>query len=53
MCLFLHNEKGISMKCLAFDQGCLKFLEEEYGANEVIGANYTTTTPFLKPLLIF
>jgi hypothetical protein len=23
------------------------------GANEVIGANYTVTTPFLKPLLIF
>jgi hypothetical protein len=23
------------------------------GANEVIGANYTVTTPFYKPLLIF
>jgi hypothetical protein len=23
------------------------------GANEVIGANYTVSTPFLKPLLIF
>jgi hypothetical protein len=23
------------------------------GANEVIGANYTVTTPFFKPLLIF
>jgi hypothetical protein len=24
----------------------------DVGANEVIGANYTVTTPFLKPLLI-
>jgi hypothetical protein len=26
---------------------------EEWGANSVLGANYTVTTPFFKPLLIF
>jgi hypothetical protein len=53
----MNEFKNMHKECGEVDwHDCVHFCKdyaEKWGANEVIGANYTVTNPFLKTLLIF
>jgi hypothetical protein len=51
--IYIRERYYFSPMC-TFKKAIINFkVKVDVGANEVIGANYTATTPFLKPLLKF